>query len=169
MAFEIERKFLVCCDDWQELAISQTPIRQAYLTIDGKASIRVRIKGEAAATLSIKSRGASLRRLEVEVALPILEAEALMPLRQGSVVEKVRHVIPWDDLAWEIDVFSGENIGLIIAEIELRHEHQNFELPRWIGAEVTGQTQYYNSALAQRPFGAWSHRDGPAAAMESRA
>ena len=145
MGFEIERKFLVRCEDWQELAISQTPIRQAYLTIDGKASIRVRIKGEAAATLSIKSRGASLRRLEVEVALPILEAEALMPLRQGSVIEKVRHVIPWDDLAWEIDVFSGENIGLIIAEIELRHEHQNFELPRWIGAEVTGQTQYYNS------------------------
>ena len=65
-------------------------------------------------------------------------------------------------------MFSGENIGLIIAEIELRHEHQQFELPRWIGAEVTGQTQYYNSALARRPFGSWAHQDGPAA-MESRA
>lgn len=161
MGFEIERKFRVRCEDWQELAISQTPIRQAYLTIDGKASIRVRIKGEAAATLSIKSRGASLRRLEVEVALPILEAEALMPLRQGSVIEKVRHVIPCGELAWEVDVFSGENLGLVVAEIELRHQHQHVDLPPWVGPEVTGQPQYYNSALVQRPFCSWSRRDTP--------
>ncbi len=168
MNFEIERKFLVRGDDWQDLATGHTPIRQAYLTTDGKSSIRVRIKGTGAATLSIKSRGASLRRLELEFAIPTLDAEALMPLRQGAVIEKVRHVIPWGDLAWEVDVFSGENTGLIIAEIELRHEHQHIELPHWIGAEVTGQAQYYNSALTQRPFCSWPRREG-SARMESRA
>jgi adenylate cyclase len=168
MNFEIERKFLVRSSDWQDLATGRTPIRQAYLTTDGKSSIRVRIKDNGAATLSIKSRGASLRRLELEFPIPTLDAEALMPLRQGAVIEKVRHVIPWGDLAWEVDVFSGENTGLIIAEIELRHEHQHIELPHWIGVEVTGQAQYYNSALAQRPFCSWPRRDG-SARMESRA
>lgn len=157
MSFEIERKFLVRGDDWQELATSRTSIRQAYLSCNGKASIRVRIKGEGAATLSIKSRPVDLRRLELEYPIPVLEAEALMQLRHGSIIEKVRHVVAWGDLAWEVDVFSGENLGLVIAEIELRHEHQHVELPSWIGPEVTGQPQYYNSSLVQRPFCSWSH------------
>jgi adenylate cyclase len=159
MSFEIERKFLVCGNGWQELVTSRTSIRQAYLSSDGKASIRVRIKDDTAATLSIKSRPVDLRRLELEYAVPILEAEALMQLRQGAVVEKTRHVIPWGDLAWEVDVFSGENVGLIIAEIELRDEHQRFERPAWIGTEVTGQPKYYNSFLVRRPFSSWSHQD----------
>ena len=159
MSFEIERKFLVHRDGWQELAAGHTSIRQAYLASGGRASIRVRIKGDSTATLTVKSRPHELRRLELEYAVPVLEAEALMQLRVGSVIEKVRYAVPWGDLAWEIDVFSGENAGLTIAEIELRHEHQRFELPGWIGAEVTGQSRYYNSALAQRPFGAWPHRD----------
>jgi adenylate cyclase len=159
MSFEIERKFLVRGDDWQELATSRASIRQAYLSSNGKASIRVRIKGEGAATLSIKSRPVDLRRLELEYPIPVLEAEALMQLRHGSIIEKVRHVVPWGDLAWEVDVFSGENLGLVIAEIELRYEHQHVELPPWIGPEVTGQPQYYNSSLVQRPFCSWSHRD----------
>ncbi len=159
MSFEIERKFLVCGNGWQELATSRTSIRQAYLSSDGKASVRVRIKDDRAATLSIKSRPVDLRRLELEYAVPILEAEALMQLRQGTVIDKTRHVIPWGDLAWEVDVFSGENVGLIIAEIELRDEHQRFERPAWIGAEVTGQPRYYNSFLVRRPFSSWSRQD----------
>jgi adenylate cyclase len=164
MAFEIERKFLVRSDDWRGLATSRTSIRQAYLTSDGKASIRVRIRGDNEATLSIKSRPADLRRLELEYPIPVLEAEALIQLRQGAVIEKMRHVVPWGNLAWEVDEFSGENLGLIIAEIELRHEHQHFERPSWIGAEVTGQPQYYNSFLVRRPFCTWSRRDGLAPA-----
>jgi len=159
MSFEIERKFLVSGDGWQEHVTSRKSIRQAYLSSAGKASIRVRILDEHAATLTIKSRPVDLRRLELEYPIPILEAEALLPLRQGSIIEKERHVVPWGDLNWEIDVFAGENAGLIIAEIELRHEHQHVELPDWIGAEVTGQPQYYNSALVQHPFSAWSRRD----------
>jgi adenylate cyclase len=155
MSFEIERKFLVRGHDWQKLATTQIPIRQAYLASNGKTSIRIRIKGDSAATLTIKSRPVELRRLELEYDIPMLEAEALMQLRQGSVIEKVRYVIPCGDLAWEIDVFSGENLGLIIAEIELRHEHQHIQLPSWVGTEVTGQPQYYNSSLVQRPFSSW--------------
>ena len=90
-----------------------------------------------------------------------MEAEALIKLRQGSIIEKVRHVVPCGDLAWEIDVFFGDNFGLVIAEIELRHEHQHVELPPWIGAEITGQPQYYNSSLVQRPFCSWSSQEAP--------
>jgi adenylate cyclase len=159
MNFEIERKFLVRGNGWQQFVTGNTSIRQAYLAADGKASIRVRIKGDNSATLTIKSRPVDLRRLELEYAIPVLEAEALMQLRQGSIIEKVRHVVPWGDLAWEVDVFSGENFGLIIAEIELRHEHQHVELPDWTGAEVTGQQPYYNSSLVKHPFCAWPRRD----------
>ncbi len=82
-----------------------------------------------------------------------------MKLCSGAVVEKVRHLVPWDDLTWEIDVFAGENAGLTIAEIELPHEHRRVELPTWIGAEVTGQERYYNSALAFHAFCRWPHAD----------
>ena len=159
MKFEIERKFLVCGNDWRGLATGQFGIRQAYLATEGKVSLRVRIKDNSSATLTLKSRPHALRRLELEYPAPVLEAEALVQLRVGSVVEKVRHTVPWGDLRWEIDVFSGENTGLIIAEIELRNEHQPFELPDWIGAEITGKPRFYNSSLAQRPFGSWSRRD----------
>jgi|SRR5580704_761166 adenylate cyclase len=159
VSFEIERKFLVCGNEWLNLATSHRAIRQAYLNLNGKASVRVRIQ-DGGATLSIKSRPAELRRLELEYPIPVLEAEALIGLRQGAVIEKVRHLVPWHDLVWEIDVFSGENDGLIIAEIELRHEHQAIDLPSWITTEVTGQAAYYNSDLVQRPFSSWSSEDG---------
>jgi adenylate cyclase len=158
MSFEIERKFLVRGDDWQQLVNDRTSIRQAYLASSEKASLRVRIRQESAATLTVKSRPYKLRRLELEYPIPVLEAEALMQLRCGSVIEKTRHVVPCGDLSWEIDVFSGENTGLTIAEIELRHEHQRIELPDWIGREVTGQLPYYNSSLAERPFSSWPRR-----------
>jgi adenylate cyclase len=117
--------------------------------------VRVRIRDNAAATLSVKSRSASLRRLELEFPVSVLEAEAMIPLRHGAVIEKVRHLVPHGDLTVEVDVFSGENAGLVIAEIELRDEHQEVALPEWIGTEVTGQLQYYNSALVLRPYRSW--------------
>jgi adenylate cyclase len=144
---------------WQQIATKYTDIRQAYLALGGKSSVRVRISDNRTATLTVKSRPAELRRLELEYPIPTLEAEALIVLREGSLVEKVRYLLPWNDLAWEIDVFSGENFGLVLAEIELRNEHQPIELPPWIGKEVTGQRQFYNGFLAQRPFSSWSHSD----------
>ncbi len=155
MSFEIERKFLVRGDDWRQSVTSQTHIRQAYLASGAKSSIRIRIKGNSVATLTIKSRPVDLRRLELEYPIPVLEAEALMQLRQGSIIEKERYIVPSGALAWEVDVFSGENLGLVIAEVELRDEHQIVELPSWIGMEVTGQQPYYNSTLVVRPFCSW--------------
>lgn len=156
MAFEIERKFLVIGQDWRELAIARARIRQAYLAAEGALSIRVRIKDDHAATLTIKSRGAELKRLELEYPIPTTDAEALMARRQGAVIEKVRHDIPWGGLMWEVDVFGGENEGLILAEIELDHERQPFDVPPWIGTEVTSQRKYYNGDLARRPFRDWA-------------
>ncbi|MPZ37373.1 MAG: CYTH domain-containing protein [Rhizobiales bacterium] len=159
MSFEIERKFLVRSDDWRAHVSSQTTIRQAYLAANGKSSIRVRIQGNATATLTIKSRPAELRRLELEYPIPVLQAEALMQLREGPLIEKVRHVVPHGPLTWEVDVFSGENEGLIIAEVELKDVNQHVDLPSWVGREVTALRQYYNSSLVNRPFRSWSLQD----------
>lgn len=159
MSFEIERKFLVRSDDWRKLTQRRSTIRQAYLASNSKNSIRVRIKDDNAATLTVKSKPSSVRRLELEYPVPLLEAEAMMQIRQGAVIEKIRHVVPWDDLEWEIDVFLGANAGLIIAEIELQTEHQQFRMPSWIGREITGQLKYYNSALVSQPYCEWSQPD----------
>ncbi len=167
MSFEIERKFLVRGDEWRASVTSRTDIRQAYLAWETKSSVRVRITDNHSATLTVKSRPVELRRLELEYPIPVLEAEALMPLRQGSIVQKVRHRLPCGDLCWEIDVFTGDNLGLIIAEIELRHENETVALPAWIGAEVTGKPSYYNGYLAQHPFVSWPQQD--IASLEMRA
>jgi len=169
MAFEIERKFLVRSPEWQRLATGRARIRQAYLPAEAGLSVRVRLKNDDYATLTIKSRETELRRLEFEYPIPTADAEALMALRRGSVIEKVRHTIPWQGLMWEVDVFSGDNTGLVIAEIELRHEHQQFAQPRWLGQEVTGQSRYYNRALAQRPFRGWSEPQISATAEPTQA
>jgi adenylate cyclase len=162
MGVEIERKFLVADGGWQKLATKTTRIRQAYLAGDGKASIRVRVTDDGSATLTIKSRGAELRRLELEYPIPPADAEAMIGLRHGAVVEKVRHIVPCAGTTWEVDVFAGENAGLIVAEVELHHEDCRLELPPWVGAEVTGHDEYYNSSLAERPFRSWG-TTGPAA------
>jgi adenylate cyclase len=98
--------------------------------------VRVRISDNRIATLTVKSWPPKLRRLELEYPIPILEAEALIALREGTVIEKTRCQLPHGDLTWEVDVFSGENLGLVIAEIELRHERQHIDLPRghWTAA-----------------------------------
>jgi adenylate cyclase len=162
MAFEIERKFLVRSDGWRGVVRAQIAIRQAYLATDGNASVRVRIRDNREATLSVKSRPATLRRLELEYPVPVIEAEAMIGLRHGAVIEKVRHLVPHGDLTFEVDVFAGENEGLVIAEIELRDELQPFALPDWIGAEITGQPDYYNGALVLRPYRSWPHKTAAA-------
>lgn len=159
MVLEIERKFLVRGSDWRRSPAGSARIRQAYLPTGPGLSLRVRIKDNAAATLTLKSRESELSRLEFEYPIPTADAEALIALRQGSIIEKTRHNVPWRGHTWEIDVFCGENAGLIIAEIELRHEREHFAVPDWLGDEVTGQPQYYNSTLALRPFRHWRRRD----------
>jgi adenylate cyclase len=159
MAYEIERKFLVRGDGWRRSVATKVSIRQAYLASGDRSSTRVRIKNGTDATVTIKSKKAQLRRLEIEYPVSVMDAEALMSLRQSAVIEKVRHVIACGHHRWEVDVFSGDNQGLVIAEIELRDELEHFEQPTWLGAEVTGQSQYYNGSLAQQPFRNWGPSD----------
>ena len=164
MSLEIERKFLVLSDAWQNSAIRHTKIRQAYLDSSAKVSVRVRIKDDGSATLTLKSRSSKLRRREFEYPIPTSDAEELVSLSGGRIVEKVRHIVPCGNLNWEIDVFSGNNLGLVTAEVELPDENHQFELPPWIGSEVTGQDRYYNGTLAQHPYASWVRPDVAVAA-----
>jgi len=157
MGFEIERKFLVRDDSWRSSVVRQVKIRQAYLDSDANVSIRVRVRDNNSATLTLKTRWSKLSRREFEYDIPTADAEELMSLRQGNIVEKVRYIVPAGKLIWEIDVFSGENLGLVIAEIELPSQNHHIEFPPWIGAEVTGQDRYYNGTLAQHSYRSWSH------------
>lgn len=156
MAYEIERKFLVRNDDWRRSVVRQSSIRQAYLRSDDDASIRIRLREGSNATLTIKSKAVNLRRLELEYEIPMLEAEKLVGLRHGSVVEKIRHIVPHAGLTWEVDVFSGENQGLIIAEVELGSADQHVDMPAWVGREITADHRYYNGSLAHNPFTTWA-------------
>lgn len=151
MAYEIERKFLVCSGEWRSQVADSMQIRQAYLAANETLSVRVRLVNGTRATLSIKSRTAGLLRQEFEYEIPSADAVSLMELRKGALIEKERHRVPSGTLSWEIDVFGGENEGLIIAEIELEHADQAFERPDWLGDEVTNDERYYNFALAMHP------------------
>jgi adenylate cyclase len=120
-----------------------------------KLSIRVRVDGPAAATLTIKTASAGRERAEYEYAIPLADAESLMRHREGSVIAKTRHIVPAGELAWEVDVFEGDNAGLVVAEIELDRADRPFERPAWVGAEVTDDRRYYNADLARLPFKQW--------------
>ncbi len=155
MAVEIERKYLVADDSWLKSAGRPIVIRQAYLARNEKMSLRVRIEDGAKATMTVKSAGASMRRLEFEYPVPVGDAEALLALRYGAVIEKLRYKHSRQGLVWEIDVFQGENAGLAIAEIELPHEETEFEKPGWVGREITSDARYSNASLAAEPFTKW--------------
>jgi adenylate cyclase len=151
MPIEIERKFLVIEDGWKQGASRVRRLKQAYLTINDKLSIRVRIEGTAAA-LTIKSASAGRQRAEYEYAIPLADAEFLMRQREGSVIAKTRYLVPVGELTWEVDVFEGDNAGLVIAEIELDRVDRQFDRPAWIGNEVTNDRRYYNADLARVLF-----------------
>jgi adenylate cyclase len=155
MAIEIERKFLVAGDGWQTAVSRTRRIRQGYLANTGLSSVRVRCVDNDRAFLTIKSAEQGARRQEFEYAIPVADAEELLGLCEGSIIEKLRHDVPHSGLTWEVDVFLGANLGLVIAEAELDHEDQAMDKPGWLGGEVTREQQYYNAALARRPFGSW--------------
>jgi adenylate cyclase len=155
MALEIERKFRVTGDGWMPFVTRTRPLRQAYLARNGRLSVRVRIDGDEAGTLTIKASRSGLERDEYEYAIPVADAEELMAQREGSIISKARHIVPFGDLNWEIDVFVGENAGLVIAEIELDRADRVFERPDWLGEEVTGDRRFYNADLAKRPYSSW--------------
>lgn len=156
MALEIERKYRVVGEDWRPLVSAKKRICQAYLADTEQISLRVRIKDETTATLTIKTAAPGHTRQEFEYSVPLDDAEELLLVRTGAIVVKTRHIVPAaGDLVWEIDVFEGENAGLVLAEIELEHADQTFEHPAWLGEEVTFDRRFYNSELARLPFSRW--------------
>lgn len=148
MAKEIERKFLVVNDSWREHVISITPMRQAYIAASRDRSVRIRIKNDKSARLTIKIGKSSIVRDEFEYDIPLADAEEMMELSIGNVIEKVRHTVQVGNFLWEIDVFEGAYSGLVTAEVEMQSETDNPLMPTWIGREVTGDHRYSNQALA---------------------
>ncbi|MGF1620381.1 MAG: CYTH domain-containing protein [Rhodomicrobiaceae bacterium] len=148
MAIEIERRFLVVNSSWRESAEAPRQFRQAYLALTGQASIRIRIVEKAEAYMTIKSAQAEIERLEFEYSIPVEDAETLMEMRSGNMIEKQRHIVSCGNARWEIDVFSGVLAGLVIAEIELPDRDMQFSRPDWLGAEITTDKRYSNASLA---------------------
>ncbi|KAF0236101.1 MAG: putative adenylate [Prolixibacteraceae bacterium] len=150
---EIERKFLIKTELWQPSA-KGVEIKQGYLSVDPERVVRVRVAGEKA-FLAIKGKPEGIVRTELEYEIPKNHAEGLLKICLGFPVEKIRFKEKIGELVWEIDVFKGENEGLIMAEVELAHENQNFDLPDWIGEEVSSDSRYYNSWLSGNPYSGW--------------
>jgi CYTH domain-containing protein len=149
MAAEIERKFLVTGDGWRSAASRQRTIRQAYLAITSTASVRVRIVDGTAARLTVKSAAAGAQRDEFDYAIPLVDAEAMLPLCSGQVIDKQRYDVAFSGRIWEVDVFGGALAGLVIAECELGDAGETLACPDWVGQEVTGDRRYSNAALSR--------------------
>ena len=154
MGKEIERKFLVLGNAWKTLGTA-TCMRQGYLSTDPERVVRVRIEGKAA-TLTIKGRSVGATRGEWEYTIPLTDAEEMLTqLCLRPLVEKTRYRVVYDQMMWEVDEFSGENTGLVVAEIELTDENQAFVKPQWVGDEVTDDLRYYNANLLRHPYSSW--------------
>ena len=155
MAKEIERKFLLSDDGWRQASDGGTRLRQGYLSTAPERNVRVRIKGEKA-YLTVKGKTEGVTRLEFEYEVPLTDAETLLDkLCERPLIEKVRHRIEHGGRVWEIDEFGGENAGLVLAEVELEDENQTFEIPSWLGDEVSDDPRYYNASLIRAPYSTW--------------
>lgn len=152
MGIEIERKFLVDGTAWRQGA--GVRFSQGYLNRDKERTVRVRIAGEKA-FLTVKGMSIGASRAEFEYEIPVADAEQLLKLSDGPVIEKIRRVIQLEEAVWEVDEFLGENAGLVVAEIELQSEDQVFARPEWLGEEVTHDSRYFNSSLSTHPFNRW--------------
>lgn len=153
---EIERKFLVTSNAFKSEAICHTRIVQGFLNTHPERTVRVRLRGEKG-FLTVKGQSSKdgLSRFEWETEITKQEAEHLLLLCESGVIDKVRYEAKVGSHVYEIDVFSGDNLGLVIAEIELQFEDEAFQKPDWLGQEVTGDSRYYNSHLAKQPFKNW--------------
>lgn len=152
MAIEIERKFLVSGDFLPEVE-SSTRIVQGYISSQPGRTVRVRVRGEEGfLTIKGASDEKGMSRYEFEQPIALADAERLLELCEPGVIDKVRYLVPVGDHIWEVDVFHGDNEGLILAEIELASEEEPFIRPAWLGEEVTGDRRFYNSMLTKHPY-----------------
>ena len=154
---EIERKFLVTSNTFKSKAVREVKIIQGFLNTDKERTVRVRLQGEyGVLTVKGKSSKDGLLRFEWEKVISKEDAEALFPLCEKGLIDKIRYEIPIGNHIFEVDEFFGDNKGLIIAEIELKAENESFEKPDWLGEEVTGDIKYYNSQLSKYPYNSWN-------------
>ena len=157
MATEIERKFLILNQDWQEHIGAEAHIAQGYLASNEFSSTRIRIQDDKA-NINIKSATLGISRTEFEYVIPVDDAQQMInDLCVKPVIEKTRYFVRHNKHTWEIDVFSGDNEGLIVAEIELSSADEAFETPSWIGEEVSNDARYYNVCLVKNPYKTWSN------------
>lgn len=158
MAIEIEKKFLVN-NDFTRFATDSERITQGYLCSAPERTVRVRIKGNRGfITVKGPSNKSGASRYEWEKEISIHDATNLLELCEPGVIDKIRFYVPVGGHLFEVDVFHGDNEGLIVAEIELNAEDEAFEQPVWLGTEVTGDPKYYNAALMKNPFNQWETR-----------
>ncbi len=156
---EIERKFLVVSEIFKQQAFKETRIIQGFLSTHKDRTVRVRLKGdEGFLTIKGKSTNNGLSRFEWEKEIYKTDAESLLQLCEKGIIDKIRYEVKVGNHIFEVDEFYGENKGLIVAEIELNFENEPFEKPDWLGKEVTGQAQYYNSQLSKQPFNTWKQK-----------
>ena len=154
MAREIERKFLVKLERWAPRDAG-THFKQGYLNSQKERVVRVRIEGDRA-VLTIKGITTGVTRSEFEYAIPVDDASILLDqLCEQPLIDKHRHVEEHAGHRWEIDVFHGDNDGLVVAEVELKSEDEPLEVPEWAGGEVSGDPRYFNSNLLKNPFRKW--------------
>ena len=152
---EIERKFLVTGEGWKSEAGEGVRVRQGFLSGDENGVVRVRRVLDLG-VLTIKGPTRGISREEFEYTIPAEDADRMLDtLCTGGVVDKTRYRIPRGDVVWEVDVFAGDNAGLVMAEVELASEDQEVELPDWLGEEVSRDPRYFNAYLARRPFSTW--------------
>ncbi|WP_374359041.1 CYTH domain-containing protein [Pseudoduganella danionis] len=153
MGVEIERKFLLRGDAWRSMG-QPVLLRQGYLSSHKERVVRVRIEGERG-VMTIKGRNVGAVRGEWEYEIPLADATELLLLCEQPLIEKYRSRVEYAGHVWEIDEFLGVNAGLVVAEIELGSEAEAFELPEWVGEEVTSDVRYLNSSLIKHPYSAW--------------
>lgn len=155
MGTEIERKFLVISDSWRQGATG-VAIRQGYLSSRKECAVRVRVSG-GKGYLTVKGMSVGITRQEFEYEIPVEEAHAMLDtLAERPLIEKTRYTLAVDGLLWEIDEFSGENSGLIIAEVELEDAAQQITPPSWAGRDVSDDPRYFNANLVRNPYCTWT-------------
>lgn len=150
---EIERKFLVSPKKWTPSS-KGIKLKQGYLAADHERTVRIRVSDEKS-FLTIKGSTVGFKRDEFEYEIPNNDGEELLKMCVNTIVKKIRYKEKIGDFVWEIDVFEGENKGLVLAEVELENENQEIEIPDWAEKEVSGDFRFYNSYLAERPFSTW--------------
>jgi CYTH domain-containing protein len=155
---EIERKFLVTSDAFKTESFNSYVIKQGFLNSHKERTVRVRIAdNKGYLTIKGKSKTNGLSRFEWEKEVPINEAEALLKLCELGIIDKRRYEVKYGKHVFEVDEFYGNNDGLIIAEVELNYEEEVYEIPKWLGKEVTGDVKYYNSQLSKIPYTRWTN------------